>query len=122
MIRVYLLWDSSTKQYDFHDEAQVLAFIVAVNCYCAEKKIPKPQKNFERIEDMQNKEKKQNTIPKCKQFNCDKLHGNYCCFYCIKKDGCKNHCLNTPEKCNLAVPIDKQKAGNNGGKEGDRRK
>lgn len=58
---------------------------------------------------MENKEKKLNTIPKCKQFNCDKMHVNYCCFYCSDKMRCKNRCLNHPGKCKLFVAAETKK-------------
>ncbi len=40
---------------------------------------------------------------KCKIFNCDHRHGNYCCHGCkYKKTGeCDNPCLNSPDKCGL---------------------
>ena len=39
----------------------------------------------------------------CLQFNCDRMHGNYCCAYCKNLKKCKSHCLNDPAKCGLAV-------------------
>ena len=39
----------------------------------------------------------------CIQFNCDHMHGNHCCAFCKHKKKCKNHCLNTPDKCKLAA-------------------
>ena len=35
--------------------------------------------------------------PECKLFNCDKKHGNYCCYYCDQQ--CENRCLNDPSAC-----------------------
>lgn len=35
----------------------------------------------------------------CKIFNCDRRRGSYCCYYCLRKDRCKNPCLNGPDRC-----------------------
>lgn len=45
-------------------------------------------------------------INECKIFNCDKKHGNHCCFYCSDKKKCKNRCLNHPNKCKLLVSLE----------------
>lgn len=34
---------------------------------------------------------------RCKIFNCDKKHGNYCCYYCEIQ--CNNRCANDPALC-----------------------
>lgn len=44
----------------------------------------------------------QDTQHKCEIFHCDKRGDRYCCFYCWKKDKCKNPCHNNPEKCGKA--------------------
>lgn len=51
---------------------------------------------------------------KCKIFNCDRRHGNYCCAECgYRGRGCKNHCQNTPDRCNcVVVPKEKKTGGN----------
>lgn len=36
----------------------------------------------------------------CEVFNCDKRHGNYCCYYCTEH--CSKRCLNNPNHCGLA--------------------
>lgn len=36
---------------------------------------------------------------KCRIFYCDRRGDRYCCFYCDKKNRCKNHCLNYPKRC-----------------------
>lgn len=41
---------------------------------------------------------------RCKIFNCDRRHGHYCCSHCEHKDGCKNRCLNSPERCRQSRP------------------
>lgn len=33
----------------------------------------------------------------CNLFNCDKRHGNHCCYYCGEK--CNNRCINDPSAC-----------------------
>ncbi len=38
---------------------------------------------------------------RCRNFNCDTLHGHYCCADCKWKAGCKNPCLNDPSRCGL---------------------
>lgn len=35
----------------------------------------------------------------CEIFFCDKRRERHCCFYCDRKDICKNPCLNNPEVC-----------------------
>ena len=39
---------------------------------------------------------------KCKVFHCDYCKDRYCCFYCNRKEKCRNHCLNNPNKCGNA--------------------
>lgn len=39
---------------------------------------------------------------RCKQFNCDRMRGNYCCADCDQRDKCKNPCKNGPERCGLS--------------------
>lgn len=36
---------------------------------------------------------------RCKIFNCDRRHGNYCCFDCNLRSKCKNPCQNSPYHC-----------------------
>lgn len=38
---------------------------------------------------------------RCKNFNCDRLHGHYCCADCEWRATCKNPCLNDPSRCGL---------------------
>ena len=38
---------------------------------------------------------------RCKNFNCDRLHGNYCCADCEQRTTCKNPCQNHPSRCGL---------------------
>lgn len=40
-------------------------------------------------------------LRRCRIFNCDRRHGNFCCEDCGYKHSrrCKNHCLNGPERC-----------------------
>lgn len=38
---------------------------------------------------------------RCKNFNCDRRHGNYCCADCGYRTTCKNPCLNDPSRCGL---------------------
>lgn len=38
---------------------------------------------------------------RCKNFNCDKLHGHFCCADCERREACKNPCLNHPSRCGL---------------------
>ncbi|MEF2919306.1 MAG: hypothetical protein U0O22_02415 [Acutalibacteraceae bacterium] len=40
-----------------------------------------------------------NVTKQCEIFNCDKKHGNYCCYYC--KEGCDNRCKNDPSCCGM---------------------
>lgn len=42
---------------------------------------------------------------RCKIFNCDRRRGNFCCADCgfKRSGGCKNHCLNGPERCGQVV-------------------
>lgn len=35
----------------------------------------------------------------CDIFHCDRRGDMYCCYYCPKKKGCRNPCLNDPGKC-----------------------
>ena len=35
----------------------------------------------------------------CDIFHCDRRGDMYCCYYCPKKNTCRNPCLNNPEKC-----------------------
>ena len=51
----------------------------------------------------------QTAKPGCRLFNCDLRHGNYCCAGCDRKDKCKNHCLNSPDKCGCNVELKKKK-------------
>lgn len=39
---------------------------------------------------------------KCMNFNCDKLHGHYCCADCGYRKSCANPCRNHPSRCGLA--------------------
>lgn len=41
---------------------------------------------------------------KCRLFNCDRKHGNFCCEDCEDKQSgkCKNPCLNGPLRCGQA--------------------
>lgn len=43
--------------------------------------------------------------PQCQIFNCIYSRGikSLCCFYCTKKDNCRDPCLNDPAKCNKCV-------------------
>ena len=38
---------------------------------------------------------------RCRNFNCDKLHGHYCCADCDLRASCKRPCLNHPSRCGL---------------------
>lgn len=44
----------------------------------------------------------------CKLFNCDRRRGSFCCTDCGYKrtGGCKNPCLNGPERCGQVLPAD----------------
>lgn len=44
---------------------------------------------------------KSNIVRICELFNCDRRHGNFCCYDCgYKRTGrCSNPCLNDPTKC-----------------------
>lgn len=35
----------------------------------------------------------------CGLFYCDKKRGGYCCYKCVLRKRCKNHCKNSPDKC-----------------------
>lgn len=39
---------------------------------------------------------------KCQIFHCDRRGDRYCCFYCERKNRCKNPCLNHPDRCGQA--------------------
>lgn len=39
---------------------------------------------------------------KCEIFHCDMRRDRYCCFYCSRKNICRNPCLNNPERCGKA--------------------
>lgn len=45
----------------------------------------------------------------CMIFNCDRRHGNFCCYDCGFRttngpSRCNNPCQNTPGKCGLDLP------------------
>ena len=53
---------------------------------------------------MINKKKaKKIIIVNCSIFSCDKNHSNQCCATCLDKHKCRNHCLNSPDKCRCAT-------------------
>lgn len=39
---------------------------------------------------------------RCKNFNCDKMRGHYCCTDCDQRKSCANPCLNHPTRCGLS--------------------
>lgn len=41
---------------------------------------------------------------RCKLFNCDMRHGNYCCAECPHRIRCKNPCQNSPKRCGQFRP------------------
>ena len=50
----------------------------------------------------------------CMIFNCDRRHGNFCCYDCGYRtmkgsSRCKNPCRNTPGKCGLDLPTGQRK-------------
>ena len=49
--------------------------------------------------------KKAGTKHKCEIFHCDKQGDRYC-FYCNRKEECKNPCHNHPERCGQAFEED----------------
>ena len=38
---------------------------------------------------------------RCKNFNCDRQHGHYCCADCGLRSKYRNPCLNNPSRCGL---------------------
>ena len=50
-----------------------------------------------RAEKLERNDKMQVLTKQCEIFNCDKKHGNFCCFYCDKS--CSNRCMNSPDVC-----------------------
>lgn len=44
----------------------------------------------------------------CEVFNCDKRHGNYCCYYCAEH--CSKRCLNNPNHCGLYLKPQKYRS------------
>lgn len=49
----------------------------------------------------------------CMIFNCDRRHGNFCCYDCGYRTTkgafrCKNPCQNTPGKCGCDLPTGHQ--------------
>ena len=50
----------------------------------------------------------------CMIFNCDRRHGNFCCYDCGYRttngsSRCKNPCRNTPGTCGVDLPAGRRK-------------